>query len=72
MTARARRAILAGFVVLYLSGVGFLCGLAMERMRFDGHRAAVLASLAAAQTRLHARLMALERQAQDLSSTPDR
>jgi hypothetical protein len=63
---------LVGLVVLYLSGVGFLGGLAMERMRFDRQRAAALASLTATQTRLHARLIELERQTQSHPPTPHR
>ena len=59
--SRRRLSVLMVMIALYLCGIGFLSGMVVERMRFDGRRAAVLASLSAAQARLHAHLMHLER-----------
>jgi hypothetical protein len=44
----------------------------VERMRFDHQRALVLQTLSAAQERLHAHLMDLERQMTTLPLTRDR
>lgn len=46
---------------LYAATVGFLGGVLVERIRFDRERASVLIRVAAAEQRLHARLMTLER-----------
>jgi hypothetical protein len=60
MRTRYRRAVMIGLGCLYLGAVGFLSGMLVERIRFDLHRTAVLTRLAAAEQRLHARLMDLE------------
>lgn len=61
MTRRRRLAVIVGAGALYLVGIGFVSGIAVERMRFDGKRAAVLARLTSAQARLHGHVMDLER-----------
>ena len=57
-----------GFLVaagcLYLTGFGFLTGMAVERVRFDRQRSVLLQHLAATHERLHTHLMDLERQTQ--------
>jgi hypothetical protein len=55
-------AILMGAGCLYLTILGFLAGVVVERVRFDRDRATVLQRLAATQERLHTHLMDLERQ----------
>jgi hypothetical protein len=49
----------------YVAALGFLTGLAVERVRFDRQRAALLQDLAATQARLHTHLMDLERQTRE-------
>jgi hypothetical protein len=61
MTRRRRLAVIVGAGALYLVGIGFVSGIAVERMRFDGKRAAVLARLTSTQARLHGHVMELER-----------
>jgi hypothetical protein len=57
-----------GFLIaaacLYLTVFGFLTGMAVERVRFDSQRSALLQHLAATEERLHTHLMDLERQTQ--------
>jgi hypothetical protein len=57
-----------GFLIaagcLYLTGLGFLTGMVVERVRFDRQRGILLQRLAATQERLHTHLMDLERQTQ--------
>jgi hypothetical protein len=57
-----------GFLIaagcLYLTGLGFLTGMVVERVRFDRQRGILLQHLAATQERLHTHLMDLERQTQ--------
>jgi hypothetical protein len=64
MSSRAGLAVIIGVVALYLGGFGFLSGMMVERMRFDGQRTAVLARLTSAHARLHGYLMDLERRTQ--------
>jgi hypothetical protein len=47
---------------LYLTVLGFLTGMVVERIRFDRQRASLLQHLAATHERLHTHLMDLERQ----------
>ena len=63
MTRRRLRFLIAAGC-LYLTGLGFLTGMIVERVRFDRQRATVLQHLAATQERLHTDLMDLERQTQ--------
>lgn len=56
-----RLAVLVAAGCVYLGVMGFLAGMVVERMRFDHQRALVLQTLSAAQERLHAHLMDLER-----------
>jgi len=63
MTRRERGLIIVGGC-LYLTVLGFLTGMIVERVRFDRQRATVLQHLAATQERLHTHLMDLERQTQ--------
>jgi polynucleotide 5'-kinase involved in rRNA processing len=62
--SRRRQLQLALGLSLYLGTVGFLGGMLVERIRFDRERASVLTRFATAEQRLHARLMALEREAE--------
>jgi hypothetical protein len=52
-----------GLVGMWLTLMGFLGGMAVERIRFDQHRTSVLNRLHAAEARLHDRLMAIEKAA---------
>jgi hypothetical protein len=52
-----------GVVGMWLALMGFLGGMAVERIRFDQHRTSVLDRLRAAESRLHERLMAVEKAA---------
>jgi hypothetical protein len=63
MTRRRLRFLIAAGC-LYLTGLGFLTGMIVERVRFDRQRGIVLHHLAATQERLHTHLMDLERQTQ--------
>jgi Na+/glutamate symporter len=69
MTRRARTVALA--LALYGVVLGFLGGLLVERLLFDRQRTSVLTRVAAAEKRLHARLMEIERQ-QDGPALPTR
>ena len=64
-----------GFLIvagcLYLTGLGFLTGMVVERARFDRQRGILLQHLAATQQRLHTYLMDLERQTQQPLRTDD-
>jgi hypothetical protein len=62
--SRRRHLHLAMGLGLYLGAVCFLGGVLVERIRFDRERASVLTRFATAEQRLHARLMALEREAE--------
>jgi hypothetical protein len=57
-----RRVALALGLALYGVVVGFLGGLLAERLLYDRQRASVLSRVAAAEQRLHARLMEIERE----------
>jgi len=72
MTARGRLAVIVGAGALYLVGIGFVSGIAVERMRFDGKRAALLTRLTSAQARLHGHVMDLERLTERRSSLAER
>lgn len=61
MSAPRRRRVLVGLGGLVLAVLGFVAGAAVERVRFDQHRAAVLRGLAATRNRLHTHLLDLER-----------
>jgi hypothetical protein len=63
MTRHDRELLIVGGC-LYLTVLGFLTGMIVERVRFDRQRATVLQHLAATQERLHTDLMDLERQTQ--------
>ena len=67
-----RLGLLVAVGCVYLGAMGFLTGMVVERMRFDHQRALVLQTLSAAQERLHAHLMDLERQTTTLPLTRDR
>jgi hypothetical protein len=47
---------------LYLLAVGFLSGMIVDRIRFDESRSGLLARLEEDTHRVHARLMAIERE----------
>jgi hypothetical protein len=64
--------ILMGACCLYLTVLGFLTGVVVERVRFDRQRTTVLQRLAATQERLHTYLMNLERQTEFPRHTGDR
>ena len=57
--SRGRRVIALG-LGLYVLIFGLLCGMLVERMRFDRERISVVERLAAVEHRLHARLMEIE------------
>ena len=57
-----RHRVLGALVGTYLLALGFLGGVATERMRFDAARAAVLEHFETAATSLRLRLMTLERE----------
>lgn len=61
MTSRWKRALLLVLAALYLLGVGFFLGVVVERMRFDGARAAVLDRYREAVRRVHEHQMDIER-----------
>jgi hypothetical protein len=50
-----------GVVGLYLFGVGLLCGMLFDHIRFDHARAVILKDLDQHRQRLHQHLMAIER-----------
>jgi hypothetical protein len=60
MPVRIPVALLLG---VYLVGIGLLGGMAISVMRFDQQRSVVLAQLNDASTRVHARLMQMEKDA---------
>jgi len=60
MTRRELGFLIAGGS-LYLTVVGFLTGMVVERVRFDRQRATLLQHLAATHERLHTHVMDLER-----------
>jgi hypothetical protein len=64
MLTRHERGLLIAGGCLYLTVLGFLTGMIVERVRFDRQRATVLQHLDATQERLHTHLMDLERQTQ--------
>lgn len=55
-----RRKPMIALVAVYLVGLGGLGGMAVERMRFDVKRIAVIREYEEATARVRARLMALE------------
>jgi hypothetical protein len=57
---RARRHVVACLVGSYLLATGFLVGMMVSAMRFDGQRAAILSKLEDASTRVRAELMLLD------------
>ena len=59
---RRRRLVCTVGLGLYVSAMGFLGGMLVERTRFDRERSRVLGRVATAEQRLHARLMELERE----------
>ena len=60
MTRTWRRMVVAGGLALYLIGLGFLGGMAAERIRFDQKRTALLHRYDEALGRWHAFLMQAE------------
>jgi hypothetical protein len=60
MTWRRTARLAVGLACLYLTVLGFLVGVAVERIRFDATRASVLDRLTKAEHRVRARLMDLE------------
>jgi len=59
----ARRLVCAGIVGVYLLGMGFLGGIIASAIRFDQHRAVILADLNDTSARVRAKLMLLEHDA---------
>ena len=55
--------LVVGLVGMWLTLMGFLGGMVVERIRFDRHRTSVLYRLHSAEARLHDRLMAIEKAA---------
>ena len=55
MTARHRLSMVAGLGGLSLAALGFLCGIVVERCRFDLQRTATVTRLSAAEARMRAR-----------------
>jgi hypothetical protein len=68
MIGRPRLLVIA-FACLYVTALGFLAGIAAERIRFDTRRAAVLSRLTTAEGQVRARLMDLEGEAGALART---
>jgi hypothetical protein len=68
VSARRRRTAVVGLGCLCMTGLGFLSGMVVERVRFDVRRNAVLTKLSEAGQQLHGRLMDLER----LTTPPER
>ena len=66
-----RLGVLVAAACVYLVIMGFLSCMVVERMRFDHQRGLVLQTLSAAQERLHAHLMDLERHTTTLPLTRD-
>ena len=60
MSARLRLSMIAGLGGLYLAALGFLCGVVVERIRFDLQRTATVTRLTEAEERMRARLMEIE------------
>ena len=60
---RARHHVIACLVGAYLLAMGFLGGMIVSAMRFDGQRAAILSELEDASTRGRAKLILLEHDA---------
>jgi hypothetical protein len=58
---RWKRGLLLALAAAYLLGMGFIAGVAFERMRFDGARAAVLDRYREAVRRVHEHQMDIER-----------
>ena len=61
MSARDRLTVILVVGSLYVGGFAFLTGMMAERIRFDAHRAAILAQLTTTEERLRARLIEIER-----------
>jgi hypothetical protein len=55
---------------LYLLVVGFLCGMIVDRIRFDETRSVLLARIEEDSHRVHQRLMAIEREESPERSMP--
>jgi len=51
---------IAGLGGLYLAALGFLCGVVVERIRFDVQRTATVTRLTKSEERMRARLMEIE------------
>ena len=60
MSARLRLSMIVGLGGLYLAVLGFLCGVVVERIRFDLQRTATVTRLTEAEERMRARLMEIE------------
>jgi hypothetical protein len=58
-----------GLGCLYMTVLGVLVGIAMERIRFDAHRASVLSGLTTTERQVRARLIDLEGVRNPLVST---
>jgi predicted thioredoxin/glutaredoxin len=61
VSRRWTRPLLLALAAVYLLGMGFFLGVAFERMRFDGARAAVLDRYREAVRRVHEHQMEIER-----------
>ncbi len=61
MRMRRCRIVVWGSLGIYLLGLGFVSGMAVERMRFDRQRQVIVGRLAERTDRVPAHLMALER-----------
>ena len=57
-----KRATVVGLAAFYLVSLGFLGGMAAERMRFDVARSEILTRLTEATSRVKGRLMMFERE----------
>lgn len=61
MNGRWKRALWLALAAVYLLAMGFIAGVAVERMRFDSARAAVLDRYREAVRRVHEHQMDVER-----------
>jgi hypothetical protein len=65
MPRRWRRPVLLLTLAVYFTGLGFVGGLIVDRVRFDTVRNRVVADYTEAVQRVHEHLMLLERSAQE-------
>jgi hypothetical protein len=72
MATSWRRIVLGASIGLYFLGLGFVGGMAWERIQFDRHRTALVSTLQRQADRLHAHLMVFEGAQADTSAPAPR